>query len=399
MKIGSTLSAAFFLLGLFAMLILGPRLAPVSAAADNLTEEEREEIQEKIDELTEKLAEVQKEKTTLSSTIRLLDNKILLNAEQVRQTELEIRVTESEVQDLSERVEGLKESLGELSTALIHRVQKQYKQRTTDSMSRLFSTTGVADLLQQDKYLAKARAHTQELIISTEEKRQNYDDQRVEKEDKQDELEALKARLGEQKTELDQQKEDKRRVLETTQNNERIYQEQLAAAQAEAAGLLSIKAGLGQEEEVREVKKGDKIATIIPGKSTCSSGTHLHFEVIKNGNYQNPFGYLGSASLVNLSSDSANPSGDWPWPVNNAARITQGYGMTWYARVLRAYGGSPHTGVDMTSKTASDLTVRAVEDGTLYRGSVRCGSQYMRYVRVRSEDDEDLSSIYVHVNY
>lgn len=399
MKIWSTLSVVFLLAGFWAWFALGARVPVVMAAKSDLTEEEREEIQEKIDELTKKLSEVQKEKTTLSSTIRLLDNKILLNAEQVRQTELEIRVTESQVEDLSERVEGLKESLGDLSTALIHRVQQQYKQRTHDSMSRLFSTAGVADLLQQDKYLAKARAHTQELILSTEEKRQNYDNERVEKEDKQVELEALKLRLQDQKTELDQQKEDKRLVLQTTQNNERIYQEQLAAAQAEAAGLLSIKAGLGQEEKVRKVKKGDKIATIISGKSACSSGTHLHFEVVKKGNYQNPFGYLGSASIVNLSSDPAKPTGDWPWPINNAARITQGYGMTWYARVLRAYGGSPHTGVDMISKTPSDLTVRAVEDGTLYRGSVRCGSQYMRYVRVLSEDDDELSSIYVHVNY
>lgn len=373
-----------------------PVLAQVTN--ENLTEQEKQEIQSRIDELTKKLSEVQQEKTTLSSTIRLLDNKILLNEQQVRQTELEIQVTESEIVDLTERVEGLKESLSELSRALIHRVQQQYKQRSSDAMSRLFATTGVSDLLQQDKYLAKVRMHTQDMIMTTEEKRQNYDAQREQKEVKQLELESLRTRLGTQKIELDQQKEDKRRVLEVTQNNERIYQEQLAAAQAEAQGLLSIKAGLGQEEEVGPVKSGDRIASIISGKSTCSSGTHLHFEVVKDGNYSNPFSWLGSAELINNSSDSVATGGSWPWPLNSAARITQGYGMTWYARVLRAYGGNPHTGVDMVSKS-SDLTVKAVKDGTLYRGSVRCGSQYMRYVRVRHDEDSALSTIYVHVNY
>lgn len=374
--------------------------AQAASGSAQISEEERKEIQKKIDELSKKLDEVKQEKNTLSSTIRLLDNKILLNEQQIRQTQLEIKVTESEIADLSERVEGLKSTLSELSLALIHRVQQQYKQRSSDPMSRLFATTGAEDFFKQDKYLAKARAHTQELIVTTEEKRQDYDSQRLEKEDRQTALQSLEARLEQQQGELNQQKDDKRQLLAVTQNNEKIYQEQLASAQAEAAGLLLIKAGKGNEVEVGKVKEGDVIASIITGKSPCSSGTHLHFEVIKDGNYSNPFQWLTSGvSLINNSSDPTNATGAWKWPVPNAARITQGYGMTWYARVLRAYGGGPHTGVDLVSKSSSDRKVVAVKSGTLYRGAIRCGGGDMRYVKVKHDDDSSLSSVYVHVNY
>lgn len=392
-------ATALFLLFSGVWFSVNPVLAATASESGEISEEEKKEIQEKIDELTKKLGEVQQEKNTLSSTIKLLDNKILLNEQQVRQTQLEIRVTQSEVEDLSERVEGLKETLSELSLALIHRVQEQYKQRSSDSVSRLFATTGAADFFKHDKYLAKARAHTQDLIMTTEEKRQNYDAQRNAKEEKQNDLEALELRLEQQKQELSQQQEDKRQLLVVTQNNERLYQEQLAAAQAEAAGLLLIKAGKGNEVEVGEVKEGEVIANIILGKSPCSSGTHLHFEVIKDGNYSNPFGWLKSASLINNSSDPTNATGSWPWPVSDAARITQGYGMTWYARVMRAYGGGPHTGVDMVSKTSTQRQVRAVRSGTLYRGAIRCGGGDMRYVKVKHKDDSSVSSVYVHVNY
>jgi murein DD-endopeptidase MepM/ murein hydrolase activator NlpD len=122
--------------------------------------------------------------------------------------------------------------------------------------------------------------------------------------------------------------------------------------------------------------------------------------VVKDGSHQNPASYLKPISVV-WSNDPDEPfgfGGDWDWPLNDPARINQGYGMTWYARVRRAYGGSPHTGIDMVSKTSGDLTVKAVKDGELFRGSIKCGGGHLRYVKV-AHKDSNLSSYYLHVNY
>ena len=71
--------------------------------------------------------------------------------------------------------------------------------------------------------------------------------------------------------------------------------------------------------------------------------------------------------------------------------------MTWYARVRRAYGGAPHTGIDMVSKDGN-LTVKTVKDGVAFRGSIKCGNGQLRYVKVEQKED-GLSTYYLHVNY
>ena len=80
--------------------------------------------------------------------------------------------------------------------------------------------------------------------------------------------------------------------------------------------------------------------------------------------------------------------------MNDPIRITQGYGMTYYASVLKYYGGSPHTGLDMVN---DDYGVKAVRPGTLYQGAIGCGGGTLRYVRVKQDDGYD--TYYLHVNY
>ena len=69
--------------------------------------------------------------------------------------------------------------------------------------------------------------------------------------------------------------------------------------------------------------------------------------------------------------------------------------MTFYASVLRYYGGSPHTGLDMVN---SDYQVKAVQPGTLYRGAIGCGGGTLRYVHVKHTDG-GADTYYLHVNY
>lgn len=347
----------------------------------------------------QKIDTTQAEAATLTSTINLLNGQISLQQLQVDLTFAEIYQLEGDVTELSERIKGLGYSLDRLSTVLIERVQAQYKQSRMVPSLQLLGADSLANVITNIKYLSLAQKQTANVMARTENQRIAYDDQKLLKEDKQDELEVKKISLEGLQASLLVQKKDQQYFLSETKNNEAKYQSELAKTLAELQAIQSIIAGQGFETKVRDVNQGEKIASIIAGASACSTGTHLHFEVTKNGSHRDPAGYLKSVSIL-WSNGSDGPfgfSGGWDWPVNNAARITQGYGMTQYARV-GSYGGNPHTGIDMVSKTFADYTIKAVRKGILYRGSIACGGGLLRYVKVDHKDDSE-DTYYLHVNY
>ena len=230
-----------------------------------------------------------------------------------------------------------------------------------------------------------------------EKSRLDYDQQKTTKEEKQAEVEALKLNLEKQQKQLLAQQAAKKQLLAETRNSEVRYQTLLEKAVAELRAIESIIAGKGTEVEVRDVSEGEVIASVMtsgPNLHACSSGPHLHFEVVKNKTHQNPFSYLSSKNLTWGNSDSPqNGTGSWNWPLNDIIRITQGYGRTSYSSI---YANNTHTGIDMVN--TSDYSVKSVKKGKLYRGGVQCRDGTLQYVHVDHADD-DLDTYYLHVNY
>jgi peptidoglycan hydrolase CwlO-like protein len=349
----------------------------------------------------EKIGQTHKQADTLANIISTLNGQIVVQELQIKQTQIEIDRLVKEIGMLGDRISGLNVSLDHLTQTLILRVRASYKRRHTNPIGTLMISNSFDDFFMKYKYLEVTQKHTTELMKQAEAQKIDFDQQKALKEKKQQEVDQKRKLLQQQQDQLAQQRADQQTLLAQTKNDEKHYQQELAETLAELKAIQSIVAGQGSESKVRDVKQGEEIASIIAGPSACSTGAHLHFEVVKDGAHQNPAGYLKSISGLIWSNDPDGPfdfSGDWDWPLNNPARINQGYGMTWYARVRRSYGGAPHTGIDMVSKTAADYTVKAVKEGVLYRGSIKCGGGFLRYVKVQHKDS-NLSSFYLHVNY
>ncbi len=349
--------------------------------------------------LQEKLAEIGNQKVTLTNTISLINGKISIQQLEINLLEAEISKLEREVTELTTRISGLNVSLDRLSTVLIDRIRTQYKTTQTTPLVLLASSGSFNHLVTQYKYVTEAGQQTALAMGKAESQRLEYDDQKALKEVKQVEVQRKQNLLEQERGALTKQKQEQQFLLTETRNNEVKYQAELEKTLAELNAIQSIIAGKGSESKVGSVKQGDKIASIIVGSSTCSNGTHLHLEVVRGGVNYNPANYLKpiSAAWNNDPDGSFSFGGDWEWPLNDPAKINQGYGMTYYARVRRAYGGAPHTGIDMASKS-QNYTVKAVKDGDLSRGSIACGGGQLRYVKVKHKDS-DISTYYLHVNY
>ena len=365
---------------------------------DRLSPEERfRRLREITESCSRELNQLQERKRTLREQIQYMNYQTQLTSLKINQTISRIALLERQIEELSQKIGILDQSLNEVSALFIGRVVATYKASKTSLWEIFFSSHSFADFFRRNKYLRAAQINDRRLLLTMEEIRLNYDQQKQKKEEKQQELEALKNQLAQQKNQLAQQKKDKEYLLAVTQNNEKRYQNLLAPAKGELEAIQAIVAGQGQEKEIGPVKEGERIATIILGKSACSNGTHLHFEVRRGGIPQNPALYLSNTAIVwdNAPDGPFNFSGSWRWPIDQPARITQGYGYTFFARVTRYYGGNPHTGIDMVN---NNRAVYAVKDGTLYDGSIRCGGSYLRYVRVKHKDS-NISTYYLHVNY
>lgn len=364
----------------------------------------REHLEECINLWSGLAGEKQLQITTLKSELQRFDASIAITIAQIYKTVAEIEKLEGEIAALSSKIGNLDISLDQLSTILVKRIAETYKKGRIDAFALLLSSDNFSEFVGRYKYLRVIQLHDRKLMVQMETVRTNYVDQRTVKEEKQEELEAARKKLEAQKLVLAQQKADRQRLLEATQNDEKRYQALIASARAELIAIKGILAGQGKEVESGHVSEGQKIASLIQGASCNSSGTHLHFMISQGNETHNPFSYLsGNVSAENCSGsscgsgdgDAFNPSGGWTWPLNSPLKFTQGYGVTWaiqHTWVGRVY--SFHNGIDIVSDSAE---VKATKAGTLYQGVYEGGCN-LTYVRV-DHDDSELDTLYLHVNY
>ena len=344
-----------------------------------------------------KLSETGEKKRTLQGTITFLDNKIGFTQSQINQTEYQIEKLKDEISALAGKINNLDLSLDEITALLTNRVKESYKSGRVSPVHILLASNGSTDFIARYKYFQSVKENDRKAMYELEKARVNYDREKLSKEEKQEKVLGLQENLVSQKEVLSKQQSEKQNILAVTKNDEKYFESLLSKANAEISAIQAIIAGKGDETLAGQVKEGDKIAGIIPGASACSNGAHLHFEVVQNKAHVNPASYLSpkAVSWNNSPDGQIDFSGSWRWPLNDSIRITQGYGMTFYAATMKYYGGGPHTGIDMINN--ADYSVMAVKAGTLYQGAINCGGGRLKYVRVKHDDS--LSTFYLHVNY
>ena len=215
-------------------------LNPVASRAD-----ETQDLQNKIAEYTQKLSELGSAKNTLSNQIKILTSQYDLTLLKITQTENSIKSLDKEINNLTIKIDDLDKKLNSLASLYVLQIIQNYKlQKNAPPFAFLFSTN-LNNYLQRYKYVSSVQTASQNSMINIQTVKSDYDTQKTEKAEKQQEMEALQKTLAAQKTSLDNQKIAKDKLLETTKNDEKKYQQLLAAAQAQLSALRNFSSTAG----------------------------------------------------------------------------------------------------------------------------------------------------------
>ena len=345
--------------------------------------------------LSKKISDLGDQKKTIASQIAQFDNQIKITQLKIADAEATIAQLEKEINVLGFRIGYITDSVGKLEELLKHRIAITYQQSNVSNLEVVLGANDFQDFLQRMQYLRIVQENDRKLLSDLQTTKANYANQKDDREEKQAAISDNKKKLEALKTSLDRDKVAKQAFLEATKNDEAKFQRLLVQAQAEQAIVF----GGGSEVAIRNVNQGDSIGSIAAHSASpgCSTGAHLHFEVHKNNDLQDPNNYLSSHSFSYGYPDSLvsyygsiNPHGDLPWPLNDPIQINQGYGSHPFAQQF--YSGGVHTGIDMDSGSS---TVKAVKSGKLYGGSYNCSNGKLFYAKI--EHDDGLTTWYLHM--
>lgn len=391
---------------LISMSVLVYFCVPVSAV-DTVVSGQADDLKDKIAELEKKLKNLAGMEQSLNKEITYLDAQINLTELRIQQSNAEIvrrnaqiKKLEEDIGDLGERIVKLSGTIDLQNEILGKRSRARYESIETSPLYVIFGSTNLSGVVQKLEYLRTMSIEDKKLLDQMRETRGVYDKQKGLLGDKKEQIEALKKQIETEKRnleiysdQLDAKKVEKKQLLEETQNNEANYQKLLSQAKAELDAINGIVAGINFSNGSK-VKKGDVIAYMgNSGYPYCSTGSHLHFEVRKNGSVVNAESYLKSKTvLVDINKySSANlkiGGGSWGWPMDSP-RITQRFGETPWSR---RYTGGQHTGIDMVD---DNVKIYAPDDGIYVRSVQNCYGVGLNYAAI--DHGNGVVSYYLHI--
>jgi murein DD-endopeptidase MepM/ murein hydrolase activator NlpD len=298
----------------------------------------------KQDELRKQIVSLQAKEKSLQSEIAYLESQINLTQLQIQETEVRLAQLSTDINSVTEKLNATKADLEYTQDVADLRLRTIYKQSFVGTVDNFLGSDSFNDFLVKQKYTQVARSQDLGLLRTLDALKTDFNNQKVDLEDKKSKEEDLKKDLSSKKADLGTQQSSKSYILAVTKNNEQTYQRLLAQVQSEIAAIARALGGGGVR--LGPVRRGDVIA--FQGNTGCSTGSHLHFGLYIGGAARDPMPYLNSGAL------------GWP---EDGPRISQGFGANywWY---LRNFGMPGHNGIDMVKYDGAPI--RAAGDGVAY---------------------------------
>ncbi|MEK7638490.1 MAG: peptidoglycan DD-metalloendopeptidase family protein [Patescibacteria group bacterium] len=342
---------------ILSVLVAATLLTPHFVRAETADEARIRELQARYDVLEQEaaakraiIATTQAEADSLKKAITILKNQIGIVQAQISATQAKIDKTKLEINGVQEQIGEKREDMSR-KRETIGRLVFFMDQRDHESMlANLFKYTQLSEFVAQLHDVLNVQDRIMGMISDIKEVKVALEQDKAELEGKQQELEQLNQQAAQRQQQLAGVKGERARVLTVTKGQEAVYQKQLTTIEQQKASLF---------KELRE----------------------LELKVISGGLY-----------VVHVKADSVPPRGTKIFiaPEDNT-HITQGYGMTKYAK-RGAYGGAPHNGIDFSAGFGSPI--KTIGDGQIIANGTNSG--WGNWVAIQHPNN--MVSVYGHMS-
>lgn len=286
---------------------------------------------------------LQREITVLKNQMSAIETEISLTNKKIDRSKLEIQGLEGDIFDTQNNISKQKETIGRLLVFL-------NRQDDEPLITTLVKNQSISEFFRQGQYLANVNTQLLALVDDLDRAKKDLEGDKTNLEDKQMELERLKQESQAKKSSLSVTKSSKDTLLSQTKGQEAQYQKMLT------------------EIEKREAEFFKELRA-------------LETKIVAGGLF-----------IVHVTASSVAPRGTklFQYP-EEGTRLTQGYGMTSYAK-KGAYGGSPHNGIDMAGGYGT--SVKAIGDGEIIANGYNDG--FGNWVAIKHLNS--MVSVYAHMS-
>lgn len=326
-----------------------------TAAAEDLNQKilnlrkQIEDLTKQSEQYKKNIQKSQKDADTLTRQINIMNNEILSFQTQIAITEKKIETSKSEISVLETRIFDTQDRINDGKNTISQLIQLAYQRDRVSLTAILLKSPKLSDFANISQQEQNLNLRLNVLLTDLKQQKDELQNQKSDFEGKKRNLETLNEQNINQKNTVSESKNIKDKILIQTKGKEKEYQKLLSDVEAKEKAFFN------------ELKK-------------------LEDEAVKSG-----------AFIVHVTATSIPPKGTkiFKWP-EDGYYITQGYGMTAYAK-RGAYGGAPHNGIDIVSGYGS--AIHAAADGAILASGINDGWGNWTAIRHNGE----LVTIYTHM--